>query len=535
MQEFPDDPQMDELFRKSAEAFEPLYDPTAWQDMAARLDRHDQTTPSVWLQRGLAVLLLLWLTGNYGWFSSSRPTQPVLAQTQSSAETSADPKASKHADSQPQVISVSQQGKQTDGGSKQSRSEAGPPAKTSNEAQSQVSVPLPRPSINQESANGMQKATPRPAPGTDPATANMSYAEISRTKRSATPEATHSGPLSLVANPAGHRASAKKPNREVAVKAINRRDSKAKNTVAFRLTNPVLASKTIKKTATPGPANAATQVTPISELTTSRLPGNGGIVVPESPENQAIALLPIRDKLVGYGRNLLTDSPAQSPVRAILPDITAQTMPVVKPIPFRRLAVGAVFSPDLSTIGLQNFDRPGINLGLSVQYQLTRRLGIQTGVLYSQKNYRALASQYVLPPTLKWGVWPSSINGDCRMIDLPINVRYDVILKKHPTGLFSSARGFVSAGVTAYWIEREAYRYNYADPNDPNIKYRSWETRTGRQGISNLNVSIGYEKQLNQRLSVQAEPFLKMPLRDIGAYKIRLISTGVFMSVRYRF
>ena len=44
MSELTDD-QLDGLFRKSAEEFDPPYDPAAWQDMKTRLDAHDQTMP----------------------------------------------------------------------------------------------------------------------------------------------------------------------------------------------------------------------------------------------------------------------------------------------------------------------------------------------------------------------------------------------------------------------------------------------------------------------------------------------------------
>ena len=338
----------------------------------------------------------------------------------------------------------------------------------------------------------------------------------------------------LMAQPGENRIGTTKPTLAVGARNADRQDRKAKNKLTVKALSRVLVSGVTARPSLPGRDNDAIRPTPATRMGQTPARPVDEIINPESLVLQSIDLLPIRDKLTDLGRNRLTDNIVLSPVVAASPD-TAQPMPMVKPMPFRRLVIGAVFSPDLSTIGLRNFDRPGTNLGLSVQYQVTPRFSIQTGVLYSQKNYRALASQYVLPTSLKWGVWPSSISGDCRMIDLPINVRYDVFLKKHPTGLFSQARWFVSGGVTAYWIEREAYQYNYANPNDPNIKYRNWETSTGRQGISNLNVSLGYERQLNRRFSVQAEPFLKMPLRDIGAYKIRLISTGVFMSVRYRF
>ena len=507
MQEYPDDNQMDELFRKSAEVFEPDYDPTAWQNMAARLDAHDRdnNAPSVWLRRGLAVLLLLWLTGNYGWFSSSRPMAVQVAQ------------APRLAESRKQLNRVS-----------------GQPAETETGVGKALPPTLPKPADSQEST----RVTPRATPGNRPTTPDADREIVRKTPRvgQLTTRITNPDNAPTI-RPDGNHANPEKQNRQVAGRSTNQKKGKAKNALAFKLIQSIRASDGAGKITRSAGGDDVVQPIPVTsgnELPGFYRPENSERTSPESLESQAIALLPIRDKLTDLGRNRLTDSVVDSPIQNIKPD-TSQTLPAVRPLCPRRFVVGAVFSPDLSTIGLRNFDRPGTNFGLSVQYQFSNRWSIQTGILQSQKNYRALASQYELPPNVKWAVWPSSINAVCRMIDVPLNVRYDLFLKPHPTGLFSSARWFVSAGATAYWINRETYQYNYANPNDPGIKYRSWETSTGRQGISNLNLSVGYERQLNRRLSVQAEPFLKMPLRNIGIYKIRLISTGVFMSVRYRF
>jgi hypothetical protein len=533
MQEFPDDNQMDELFRKSAEAFEPPYDPTAWQDMAARLDRHDQPVPSPWLRRGLAILLLLWLTGNYGWFSSSRPVALSVAGNQQRVPIAKSQKINQHTDNQSRYSLIIRQREPNGTGSEQPNRANSQPAETPVNAANTVLPTLPRSMANQESAI----TTPRVTPGIRPTRPGADQLTVTKTPRIGQSTTRITNPANALAVRPNAYQSPEKRNREMAGKAINRRDNRTKNAFAFSRISPVLASGGAMKTILPGRNNDAKQLipaTPISESPDSKLLENGELTTAQSSVFQTITLLPIRDKLTDLGRNRLTDSMAESPIAVIPPD-TAQTLPVVRPIRPLRFVVGAVFSPDLSTIGLRNFDRPGTNFGLSVQYQFSKRWSVQTGILQSQKNYRALPSQYQLPPNVYWGVWPSSISAVCRMIDVPINVRYDVFLRPHPTGLFSSARWFVSAGATAYWISRETYQYNYANPNDPRIKQRNKETSTGRQGISNLNVSVGYERQLNRRFSVQVEPFLKMPLRGIGAYKIRLVSTGVFMSVRYRF
>jgi hypothetical protein len=83
---------------------------------------------------------------------------------------------------------------------------------------------------------------------------------------------------------------------------------------------------------------------------------------------------------------------------------------------------------------------------------------------------------------------------------------------------------------------QEDYSYNYANPDDPRIndRAREWTTSTGSYGFSHLNVSAGYERAFGKRLSWQVEPFVKVPLKGVGYYKLNLISTGAFFSLRYK-
>ncbi|QJW88184.1 PorT family protein [Spirosoma taeanense] len=234
----------------------------------------------------------------------------------------------------------------------------------------------------------------------------------------------------------------------------------------------------------------------------------------------------------------LTGLPGQWPVplgfvdrEVVMPeDGESQSEQQVKPSRLTGLSVRLVVAPDLTVVGLKNFTRPGTNVGLLAEYQLTPRWSFQAGVLRSSKIYRAATSDY----NWMWPVQPESVSGRCNMLDIPLNLRYDVALRPPSTGRAPS-RWFVSGGVTTYVMLREDFTYNYANPADPRIKYRQWSTKTGRYEFSHLNLSAGYERSLSRRLAWQVEPFLKIPLKEVGYFKLNLISTGAFFSLRYRF
>ena len=201
------------------------------------------------------------------------------------------------------------------------------------------------------------------------------------------------------------------------------------------------------------------------------------------------------------------------------------------------LSIILLASPDLSGIGLINFERPGSNAGLAVQYQITNRLSVNVGAMYSTKRYHTASSNYVWPANMKMEVWPSVIAGVCKMIDVPLNVRYDWLLRPRSGGR-APTRWFATTGLTSYFIQREVYSYEYANPDDPRIKARGWDNqKAGRPGgsfrFSNLNISVGYEQSITHRLSWQVEPFVKVPLQEVGYFQVKLLSTGVLVGVRY--
>ncbi|GAB2597271.1 hypothetical protein GCM10027190_51680 [Spirosoma areae] len=171
-----------------------------------------------------------------------------------------------------------------------------------------------------------------------------------------------------------------------------------------------------------------------------------------------------------------------------------------------------------------------------LEYRLASRWSVQAGVIQSTKVYKAQTADYGEVPAylLNQHAKLERIDGRCNMFDIPINVRYDVFLRSRLNGEAPS-RWFISGGVTSYIIKQEDYKYKYLNdaniyPDTPLEKSAS----TGGYGFSQLNISAGYERALSRRLSWQVEPFLKAPLRGVGYFKVNLLSTGAFFSLRYK-
>ncbi len=499
MQELPDD-QLDGLFRKSLEESAPPYDPAAWPMMAEKLAVHDrQQFRYRWLRRVLPVAVLLvlpvslWLLtrdkSSVGQNGKAQPIQVIAGSpaTQSNARPSGRSVASGRAvadEIESAAPGTYEQGQSVD------RRMTG-------------IVPTVK-------RKRLQPPAPALAVGSSEPTNSEQSGEVVLVDGVLTEQ-----PGSMTRTPLV--SASRTTMRTVRVKRMRVGKPLSAGLLTPEPGSPMRVSRTPmgSKSEANGMASVVDrQVTAVEESPTDRF---------------QLVIEPLRSLSFTTAGQLPTiDRPMVAPVA----DVQPAQLPAVNRDRTTGLSLRAMVSPDLSSVGLANFSRPGTNVGLLLEYQV-QRWHMQAGVLRSVKVYQANESAYEYSAVRQWAVVPNSIDGRCNMLDIPINLRYDVALIPRQRALPPS-RWFVSAGATTYYMLREDYSYKYDNPADPKIKYRDWTTETGRYGFSQLNLSGGYERAVTQRLFWQVEPFLKAPLKGVGYYKVNLLSTGVFFSLRYR-
>ena len=527
MQELTDD-QLDGLFRKSAEEFDDPYDPAAWEAMQGKLDDHDRLTLwQRWRPWGIAVLLLLLLTGG-GWYAYQKGhrADQETALSPVAATVGPNTKAIEN-QAQSNVAATTTRSQNRQLGSAEQTAHGPTPelpsvdaAAPSVVAEAKPQKKANRPITGQSVKSGMTDeivAMKRPVAGSG------KTAEPLLLTRSALPTVAERNRLTLVADRPVQRLS--KPMNRLADRAKRGRLVSTKNLIANSLTVPYA-------------------ITPTPSFTKRSAANEGNVRLVTTagsvPESQPIPELADANRVALPALHELTIRPAQWPK---LPGLAnrevvqpATVTPVSVPATTRQtgLSIRFMVSPDLSAIGLKNFQRPGTNVGLMAEYRLASRWSVQAGVLRSTKVYRASGSDYVSPRYVH--VQPESVDGQCNVLDIPVNVRYDVVLRPGKAGR-QPGRWFVSGGTTSYVLLQEEYTSNFANPNDANIYPWQWQPINARSGgylFSQLNLSVGYERALSRRLSWQVEPFLKAPLKRVGYYNINLLSTGAFFSIRYK-
>jgi hypothetical protein len=186
-------------------------------------------------------------------------------------------------------------------------------------------------------------------------------------------------------------------------------------------------------------------------------------------------------------------------------------------------SIGITAGTDWSGVKTKINGRTALDVGIIIQRRLSRRWSVESGLLLTSKLYSAGPADYTSAVS-----YPAlfRVDAECRIFDLPINLRYDALQRNDHIG-------FVSAGISSIWMQRENYllrskvngmvqtaEYNYYNDN--------------KHLFSIVNLSAGYEHAWS-RFGLQVAPYLKLPLKGIGAGEVKLASAGVLVSAKYSF
>jgi hypothetical protein len=195
------------------------------------------------------------------------------------------------------------------------------------------------------------------------------------------------------------------------------------------------------------------------------------------------------------------------------------------PRPPYRVVVGLLAGPSFSGVRTTQSAQVGADYGLTLEYLFSTRLRLRVGLLSSQKNYQAASSDYAAPADWRWPTGPYDLRANCRITEIPLDLRYDV--RRRPSYAI-----FTSLGVNSLLMRNERYSYNW-QVNGHTFSKSAEVVKGANHFVSMLNVAIGFEKPLGQRWSAQVEPFWQVPLGGVGAGQVRLTSAGAAFSLKY--
>jgi hypothetical protein len=246
------------------------------------------------------------------------------------------------------------------------------------------------------------------------------------------------------------------------------------------------------------------------------------------------ASAPDRTAPVTNGKTALgtADAKAGQKAIAVYPS-TKSTKSTIRQNPTSRpiFALGVIASSDLNGVN-SSFQQTKIGGNFGAMFSVTfKKWTISTGAQYDIKPYLTSFDNY--HTAYKFPTDPSSVKADCRMLDIPINVNYQVYHQK-------ANSISIGTGLSSYFMLREDYQFNY---NSGDSYAYGGGTAMGplhytvinrnHNILSVLNIGATYTHQINSKFGITVQPYTKVPLSDVGASQVRLQSTGVAFGINW--
>jgi hypothetical protein len=186
-------------------------------------------------------------------------------------------------------------------------------------------------------------------------------------------------------------------------------------------------------------------------------------------------------------------------------------------------ALTVLASSEVNGVGSFNSTSSGTNIGLMFTAGV-KKFSISTGANYSTKPYTLPFDQY--HTTYKFKNEPQSVTADCRVLDIPINIGYQVYNK-------SRNKITLGTGISSYIMMHESYTYDYGDngtvygPSYYAVKGK------GKYYFSIMNIQATYERKINSKVGLSLQPYLKLPLSDIGYSQVKVQTFGVAVGLNW--
>lgn len=187
------------------------------------------------------------------------------------------------------------------------------------------------------------------------------------------------------------------------------------------------------------------------------------------------------------------------------------------------LAISA--GPDLNSTSSIIGGKTSVAVGVGISVGLTKKLSLQTGLIYGSKNYTAEGYDYTfnnpnIPATIE------SIQALCKVLEIPLKASYLLNENKKRSIEFN-------AGLSSYLMLKENYVFKYTAASGR--KDRTNEVVNANQHLlSVVELSATYNLKLkNKKFAFGIEPYVKIPLGGVGEGNILLKSSGVSLKLRY--
>jgi hypothetical protein len=186
----------------------------------------------------------------------------------------------------------------------------------------------------------------------------------------------------------------------------------------------------------------------------------------------------------------------------------------------QKLYAGIFAGVGVTSIKGQKASNPGLDLGIFAGFNFNRHFAVEAAAVSSKKYYYSNGDYYdkskiYMPPNSKLTV----VNGDCRMIEIPVSMRYNFNAGK-------TAGWFLTAGVSNFLMKQENYDYTYYYyTGNYSSTYHKTYLKSSQDWLAVFQLSAGKTFNLGF-VQLRLEPYAQLPLKGAGYGKLPLTSYG---------
>ncbi len=193
----------------------------------------------------------------------------------------------------------------------------------------------------------------------------------------------------------------------------------------------------------------------------------------------------------------------------------------------KKFYAGMMGGLDGTTVRFQKIDNAGFDAGLLLGYEMNKKWSLEGGVFLDKKFYYSKGKYFntskisYLPPNS----WITELNGYCRMIEVPLEVKLNV-------RQYRNSSWFSTAGLSSYVMKKEAYDYvyYYATPGTYATHHKVYKNSSTNL-FSVITISAGYTHRLGNWCELRVEPYVKRPVAGVGFGKLPMLSTGIHIGL----
>ena len=191
----------------------------------------------------------------------------------------------------------------------------------------------------------------------------------------------------------------------------------------------------------------------------------------------------------------------------------------------QKLALSILAAPDYNGVNNLNNASMGNDFGLIVSYKIAKNWRFSTGAVYGKKIYETGFTNYNPIRDIWTEYYPKSVSADCRVLDIPLTISYAFLNRKNTSVS-------VGTGISSYIMLREDYSFTYVEKdNDTALSYHV--VNKNQHWLKVLNIQATLEQRLTPNFSLGIQPYMKIPLSNIGFAGVKLQSLGMAFILSY--